>query len=294
MTTLFDAVQALEKLYPLEFAEQWDAPGLIVGDLSLKVKRIVCVCDPTLSMVERALSIGADLIVTHHPLFFKAVHEVSGKGVRGEIVRQLIANNCGFWVGHTNADVAWRGVAHAAAELFGLSDLRPLVDENQRDCDGHKIGLGRVGVLSEKISLRDFAQRVFDVLPHTQLGVQVAGNLDALVEKVAVLPGSGDSLFDAVRESKADVYVTSDLRHHPATDAFEQALYESKLRSNFDPDCVKKVYPMLINTPHSAVESLWFNYAVRDIADSVEKISGERPEVTWLGEACDPWNYVIN
>lgn len=293
MATLRETVQALEKLYPLEYAEKWDAPGLIVGDLSAEVNRIVCVCDPTLSMVDSALSMGADLIVTHHPLFFKAVHEVSCNGVRGEIVRRLVTSNCGLWVGHTNADVAWRGVAHAAADLFGLRNIRPLVDNNILDSNGHSIGLGRVGELGEKISLRDFAKRVFDVLPHTQLGVQVAGSLDSIVSTVAVLPGSGDSLFDAVRESKADVYVTSDLRHHPATDAIEQALYESYLRNNLNHDCENKVYPMLINTPHSAIESLWFKYAVDDIADAVNEVSGERPQIVWLGEACDPWNYVI-
>lgn len=294
MTRLYEAVQALEKLYPLEYAEDWDAPGLIVGDLLAPVRRIVCVCDPKLSTVTHAIDMGADLLVTHHPLFFKAVHDVSGRGVRGEIVQRLMTHHCGLWVGHTNADVAWRGVAHVAADAFGLRNLRPLVSTGQSDSAQHPVGLGRVGALDTSMSLRDFSQRVFDVLPRTQLGIQVAGNLDALVKTVAVLPGSGDSLFDAVRESQADVYVTSDLRHHPATDAFEQALYESQLRSKINPDCEKKVYPMLINTPHSAIESLWFNYAISDIAHAVTQISGERPEVTWLPDSCDPWNYVIN
>ena len=62
--------------------------------------------------------------------------------------------------------------------------------------------------------LRDFARRVADVLPCTELGVQVCGDLDAPVNTVAVLPGSGDSLFDEVRATGVDVYVTSDLRHH--------------------------------------------------------------------------------
>lgn len=294
MTTLYEAAKALEQLYPLRYAEQWDAPGLIVGDVRKRVQRIVCVCDPTLAMVDRALAMGADLLVTHHPLFFRAVHEVAGFGVRGEIVRRLIENNCGLWVGHTNADAAWRGVAHAAADSFGLHNLRPLVPQSQLDSYGHEVGLGRIGELNSPVTLRDFAHTVFNALPSTHFGVQVAGNLDAQVRSVAVLPGSGDSLFDEVRAAGVDVYVTSDLRHHPATDAIEQARYEAQLRFDCGLESSQNMRPMLINTPHSAIESLWFNYAVGDIADSVAKISGERPEVTWIGEACDPWNYVIN
>lgn len=294
MTTLYETVKALGKLYPLEYAEDWDAPGLIVGNMLAPVNRIVCVCDPTFDAVECAIKMGSDLLVTHHPLFFKAVHEVSGIGVRGEIVNRLISNNCALWVGHTNADVAWRGVAHAAAEAFGLKNLHPLVSNGQVDDSGNSVGLGRVGVLDEPMTLRDFAHRVHNALPKTHLGVQVAGNLDSSVQTVAVLPGAGDSLFDEVRSSKADVYVTSDLRHHPATDTIEQAYYESRLQSELNKNTSYEAKPMLINTPHSAIESLWFNYAVEDIAASVEKISGKKPEVTWLGEACDPWNYVIH
>lgn len=257
MIRLSKVIEAIETLYPLSFAEEWDEPGLIVGDLNSQIQRIVCVSDPTISAVDRALSMGANLLVTHHPLFFKAVHGVSNETVRGEIVQRLISNNCALWVGHTNADVAWRGVAHAAAEYFGLHNLRPIVVSKQIDSAGRNIGLGRIGVLDVPISLRDFAQNVFNVLPHTKVGVQVAGNLDAKVSTVAVLPGSGESLLDEVRKEKVDVYVTSDLRHHPALDAIERAKYESKLRLSSGEDYIQHTYPMIINTSHSAIESLW-------------------------------------
>ncbi|KXA17400.1 Nif3-like dinuclear metal center hexameric protein [Gardnerella vaginalis] len=285
MATLSDIVKILEDLYPLSLAESWDNPGLIVGDPSHKVNKIVCLSDSTLEAVNEACKMGADLIVSHHPLFFRSVHEVSGFSVRGKIVQTLIENRCGLWVGHTNADAAFRGVAAAAASAFGIKNQQPLVPASNGN---PSLGLGRVGVLEKEITLKEFAMRVFNALPATKLGVQVCGDVNAIVSKIAVLPGSGDSLFDAVRACGADVYVTSDLRHHPATDAYEQAVYESKLANS----SIAK--PMLINTPHSAIESLWFEYAVKDIQDSVYKNLGESIDVLWIGRAFDPWNYVIN
>ena len=87
MIRLSKVIEAIETLYPLSFAEEWDEPGLIVGDLNSQIQRIVCVSDPTISAVDRALSMGANLLVTHHSLFFKAVHGVSNETVRGEIVQ---------------------------------------------------------------------------------------------------------------------------------------------------------------------------------------------------------------
>lgn len=226
MTMLKQAVDVLETLYPLRYAEEWDEPGLIVGDLAAPVTRIAFAADPTAAVVGEAVARGADLLVCHHPLLFRSVHQVSGAGVRGDIVRTLYRNDCALWVGHTNADAAYRGVGQAAADRFGLIDQHPLVPirDESAAAAGHEAGLGRVGRLPGAMPFEAFARRVAEVLPHTELGVQACGPLGQMVETVAVLPGSGDSLFDEVRAAGVDVYVTSDLRHHPATDAIEQAL----------------------------------------------------------------------
>ncbi|WEV76002.1 Nif3-like dinuclear metal center hexameric protein [Bifidobacterium sp. ESL0800] len=289
---LAEVVKVLETLYPLKYAEDWDHPGLIVGDLNDTVGTIVFAADPTMAVVDKALAMGADLLICHHPLFFRAVHEVSGLGVHGAIAGKLYRAHCGLWVGHTNADVAYRGVAQAAADAFGLQDQVPLVPAGEEH--GHAVGLGRVGTLAQPMTLRTFAQRVADEVPKTNYGIQVAGDLDAEVRKIAVLPGSGDSDFDEVRASGADVYVTSDLRHHPATDALQQAWYEASLRrQNGETGARATMRPALINTPHSAIESMWFRYALDDIADGVEQATGFRPEAQRVGIVTDPWQLVL-
>jgi hypothetical protein len=270
------------------------------------------------------------------------VHEVSGFGVHGAVIGKLYRAHCALWVGHTNADAACRGVGQAAADAFGLVMQRPLLVTGEQN--GEPVGIGRVGSLSEPMTLRAFAQRVACAVPKTEYGVQVGGDLDALVSKIAVLPGSGDSEFDAVRAANADVYVTSDLRHHPATDALEQARFESSLqRAGVDlhaasadsddsvdvndsqdvtpavpddaaatitgtravqckgaevvestkPNGSIEMRPALINTPHSAIESMWLDYAIEDVPNAVERATGYRLDVVRLTESTDPWQLVL-
>lgn len=321
MVRLSRVVEALEMLYPLRWAEDWDHPGLIVGMGDDEVRTIAFAVDPTAAVVDAAIGRGADLLVCHHPLLFRSVHEVSGLpyaggASHGALVAKLYRAGCGLWVGHTNADASFRGVGQAAADAFGIVDQRPLVPA--RAPDGHSVvqggdddgslsisghagrdgtdrrstfepGLGRVGRLREPLPFADFVRRVAEALPPTPLGVQAAGDPDALVRTVAVLPGSGDSLFDEVRAAGVDVYVTSDLRHHPATDAIERARFEARVTTDGD----HTVRPMLINTPHSAIESLWLGYAVEDVPDQVERLTGERPGVFRVGITTDPWTMVV-
>ena len=300
MTALRQVVSVVETLYPLRYAESWDAPGLIVGEPGADVGLVAFAADPTMAVIDEAIERGADLLICHHPLLFRSVHAVSGQDVHGAIVGKLYSHHCALWVGHTNADSAWRGVGRlrptrSAWSISGLwcpSTTRGL----------HAVGLGRVGLLEEPMTLERFAHRVAQALPATNLGIQVAGDLQSLVRRVAVLPGSGDSLFDEVRASGADVYVTSDLRHHPATDALEQARYEASLLSrglaapsagNTGTAGNAVARPALINTPHSAIESLWFRYAPDDIAAAVERATGETIRTTHITMNTDPWTLNI-
>ena len=111
-------------------------------------------------------------------------------------------------------------------------------------------GTGRVGRLAEPTTLRSFAALVARALPSTAQGIRYAGDPDGRVETVAVVGGSGDSLFDAVRASGVDAYVTADLRHHPASELRERADHENRT-------------PYLVDTAHFASEWPWLARAAR-------------------------------
>ena len=163
MTTLRQVVNVVETLYPLRYAESWDAPGLIVGEPGADVGLVAFAADPTMAVIDEAIERGADLLICHHPLLFRSVHAVSGQDVHGAIVGKLYSHHCALWVGHTNADAAWRGVGQAAADAFGLVDQRPLVPIDDPG-SAHAVGLGRVGLLEEPMTLERFAHRVAQAL----------------------------------------------------------------------------------------------------------------------------------
>ena len=212
--TVGDVVSALEARYPPVLASDWDAVGLTCGDPAAPVSRILFAVDPVQAVVDEALSEGAQMIVTHHPLLLRGVHSVAATDAKGRVLHELISHGIALFSAHTNADHASPGVSDALAEALGLTALRPLVGIPGA---GPAVGTGRVGDLLEAVTLEQFAEHVSMVLPPTHHGVRVAGDPQRTVRTVAVCGGAGDSFLDAAAMA-ADVYLTADLRHHRAQD----------------------------------------------------------------------------
>ncbi|MBP3043531.1 Nif3-like dinuclear metal center hexameric protein [Arthrobacter jiangjiafuii] len=272
--TLGDVLLAAEELWPESLAEGWDAVGLVAGRPDNRVERILFAVDPTSEVIDEALEWGADLLLTHHPLLLKPVHSVAATGFKGDAVHRLIEGKCALLTVHTNGDSAVGGVSDVLADAFGLSGVVPLSAAE----DGlPEEGIGRVGELPEATTLADFARLVFSIMPAVAGGVRVAGDPEGLVRRVAVCGGAGDSLFDAVRRHQADVYVTADLRHHPASEAREAAVNDR---------------PYLIDVSHFGSEWLWLTPA----AAALENVLGDQgftAEIRVSGTNTDPWDFVL-
>ncbi|MCI1896193.1 MAG: Nif3-like dinuclear metal center hexameric protein [Ancrocorticia sp.] len=204
--TVGDAVAVLNRLFPPETAESWDHVGLAIGDVNAPCRKVLFAVDPCEATVREAIDGHADLLVTHHPLYLRGTHSVATTSAKGRWTAELIRHGVAQFSAHTNADVA--ASTRALAELFGVRLERPLSES----------GIGGVGTLAAPVTLREFAHRVADALPAVPAGILVGGDLDALVSTVALCSGSGDSFLDAANAAGADVYVTADLRHHPASD----------------------------------------------------------------------------
>ena len=144
-------------------------------------------------------------------------------------------------------------------------DVIELASDDDRDD-----GSGRLGYLAEPISLREFAKRVASVLPATAHGVRVAGHPDQRVEFVGVCGGAGDFLLDRVHQG-VDVYLTSDLRHHPASELREHGA------------------PALVDVAHWAAESTWLPVLQRRLADAL----GDTVEVRVSATNTDPWTFRV-
>jgi dinuclear metal center YbgI/SA1388 family protein len=274
---LGDVVAVLEELYPPASAQSWDRVGLVAGDPEQPVSRVLLAVDPTLDVIAEAVTTGADLIVTHHPLLLRGIHSVATTTAKGAAVTDLLVNDVALYCAHTNADVADPGVGSALAAACGLTETEPLQIAEEQE-------LGRVGDLPEETTLVGLARRLHEALPPAAGGVRVSGPQNAPVRRVAVLGGAGDSSFAAVRRSGADVYVTADLRHHPALEAREEARAAARSAGRAGAGT-----PYLVDAGHYATEWLWLpglraRLAER-LADSVTiEISTVRT---------DPWDFVV-
>jgi dinuclear metal center YbgI/SA1388 family protein len=268
--TLGEVLEVVEQLYPPSTAQSWDRVGLVTGDPQQPVRRIHLAVDPTLAVIEEARGLGADLLLTHHPLLLRGVHGVATTSAKGASVTNLVVADIALYVAHTNADVAVDGVCEALAEACGLATTGPLTLVEDQP-------LGRVGDLAAPLALRAFVERLATRLPGAAGGIRVAGPPDAVVRRVAVVGGAGDDLFDAVRVSCADVYVTADLRHHPALEAREEA---------------RGGTPYLVDAGHWASEQVWLVRAERALRAGLGR-RATRVETHISTVRTDPWTFVV-
>ncbi len=213
-------IKRLEKFAPVELAETWDNPGLIVGDTKQEIKKALVALDATLEVIDEAISLGADIIVTHHPMLFGAVKKITDETPAGIKIMKLIKNNISHYAMHTNLDIAFGGTNDRLAEIIGLKDIEILRASCEQD--GKENGLGRIGILENETGFFEFSQMV-----KTALGLdsmRVVGNLERTVKKIALCTGSGFEFMEDAVKKGADVYITADLRYHESQKAIEKGI----------------------------------------------------------------------
>ena len=375
MLRLAEGTALFDEWYDPDWAESWDAVGLVCGDPDQQVRRVLFAVDPAPSVVREAVEWDADLLVVHHPLLLTGVHSVAATTPKGRAVHELLRNGVALFTAHTNADAPADGVNEALARAVGILDaqvvlpadggldklvtfvphehaealrtalaaagagrigdydscsftspgegrFRPLagadpavgavgeletVPESRveavfprsrrrevvaamrsahpyeepaydvlelanRDPRTVTRGHGRVGRLAEPTTLRGFAEQVAGALPATAHGLRVAGDPDRRVERVVVGCGSGDFMLEDVLALDADVYLTSDLRHHRAGEFLEHD------------------GPALVDVAHWAAEWTWLPVAERKLCEAVGA-RGDTVDTRVSALVTDPWTF---
>ena len=217
MSTVREVEQMLFAWAPRELAMEWDNVGLLVGDPDAPADRILVSLDITEAVVEEAVEMGAQLIVSHHPVMNCTWHPVQtlrSDDRQGRIVTGLIRHGIAAICMHTNLDAAEGGVNDALAEKLGLEDVKPLTDEK----------IGRIGTLKCELPLVDFTRFVVKSLRCNGLRYTDRGRT---VHRVAVGGGAcGDYIGRAIALG-CDTFVTSDLKYHDLLDATEINLIDA-------------------------------------------------------------------
>lgn len=188
---------------PKNLACSFDNVGLLVGDEEMDIKGVLVSLDCFDEVIDRAEDLGANLIVTHHPIIFDGLKSVTSDSLVYKLIRKKIS----VISMHTNLDQTDGGVNDALSEAIGLYDI-----EQVTASDGFLI---RKGYLDSPEDPYDFARHLKSALGG---GVKfTAGNRD--ITTVVVCSGSGgDFLYDAVN-CGADAFVTADVKHHTFLEA---------------------------------------------------------------------------
>jgi dinuclear metal center YbgI/SA1388 family protein len=273
--TVADVTAAVERLWPVDGAEPWDAVGLIAGDPGDDVLSVHLAVDAVVDTVEEAIDLGAGLLLVHHPLLLRGVTTIAGDRYKGAVLTRLIRANCALLAAHTNADVDESGTSAVLADALGLVDQLPVVASVPGAAGATASrGIGRVGVLPAPITLGLLARRLGELLPATATGVRVSGEFDREIRTVALCAGAGDAYLSHPAVLAADVYITSDLRHHPASEASENARVGGG--------------PALIDVSHWASEWLWLDTAATELRAALPDIT-----ITVSDLRTDPWDFAV-
>ena len=261
--TVGDMMDIMETLAPLSLAEDWDNAGLQIGHRDQPVNRVMVALDPSIEVVKSACQQNVDLLITHHPLIFKPLYAIDLNTPVGRIISLSVETKLSIFSAHTNLDIAHEGINDMLAEKLSLTDINLLEggNESTRVKDGEKMtGLGRIGVLEDKMGLSELAESVKEKLGLKSL--RVAGHQDLLVSNVAICCGSGSSLLGRFFSSNAQVFIAGDLRYHDARE-------------------VEALNLGLIDIGHFASEHLMLEVLVRKLDEKIK----ER-ELDVVADAC--------
>lgn len=199
----------IDKIAPYSTKNDWDNCGVLVGDNEKEIKKVAFCLDLTSETLLESKNFGADLIITHHPIIFKAQKSF----LKGNMAYELASNGISAISAHTCFDCAKDGVNDVLCEILGIKNPEGVPSE---EC---QVPMARIGEIEEMSSL-DFAKKVSEKLGTVCRVV----DCENIIKKVAVCGGAGMDFLDDVIKMGADAYVTGDISHHGMLDAKEKGI----------------------------------------------------------------------
>ena len=201
MAKVKDFYGYLNSIAPFETQEDWDNSGMLVGDMDAEVKKVAVVLDITHEEIKKAKAIGADLIISHHPVIFSPVKSVT----KGSVPYELVASSINALCCHTPLDIADGGTNDSLAELLGIEVTR---------AEDPILRLGTV----EPTTAENLAGKIAKTL-NTKVRYADAGKT---IKKIAICTGAGCSLIEAAGE--IDAFITGDASHHNFLDCIQAGI----------------------------------------------------------------------
>lgn len=219
MIKVENIAKAIEEFAPKFLKEDYDNVGLMVGDNSKIVQKVLLSLDCTNEVIKEAVSINADLIITHHPLLFKKPRSIIKGDLIGDKVINLIKEDIALYSCHTNLDSAKEGINETIVKMLGFTSqkiMEPNESKNYNDC-----GIGRMVKLEHETSFSDIVQLVRKTLNVRNMRI-VRGAEQ--IKTLAIINGSGQDFFYEAKKLGADCIITGDTTYHFASDFKEMGI----------------------------------------------------------------------
>jgi dinuclear metal center YbgI/SA1388 family protein len=219
MSTWHDIARCIEHHAPLALQEDYDNSGLQVAGGREEVSRVLIALDVTEEVVAEAASLGAEMIVSHHPLLFRPLKRLTEQDYIGRTILMAVRAGITLYAAHTNLDNAAGGVNYVLAETLGLHDVTPLAPLPAEKLQGLTpeqaagVGSGVLGTLPEAMSPEAFAQHVKSCLAAPCVKYNTAAQQP--IRRVALCGGAGASLMQSAVRRGADAFVTGEVGYHP-------------------------------------------------------------------------------
>jgi len=244
-----DITQAIEVVAPPELAADGDNIGLLIGDFEQTVEKVFICLDATSDVVAQAIEFGADLIVAHHPNFYRPLKRVIEQDVNGRIARTLIKNDISLFAAHTNFDYAW--INNLLAKKIEPKSTRAFTEAENIDEHGNFLKYCAVVSEIEPTTLGEFVKFVNEKLNVT--GIKWAGDPNLKIETVVTAPGMGGGTLWAAHNLGAQVLVSGDIGHHTAQLAVELGMgiidaghYETEIfMCDFMRELLREKFPLV-------------------------------------------------
>lgn len=245
--TVKDIAAAIENFAPLPLQEDYDNAGLQVGWRDRQVNAVMLCLDVTMEVLDEAIRRQCDMIISHHPLIFKGLKNLTGSDETQRVVIKALEAGIAIYSAHTNLDSAWNGVSHEMAHILEVDNLKVL----EPKADNPRAGLGVIGEIKPTPKM-EFLRRIKEKFKVGAL--RYSSQSPAIViKKVALCGGSGASFIPLAIAAGADLYVTGDVKYHDFTSYGQQIViadighYESELCSmKIFSRIIREKYPELV------------------------------------------------
>jgi dinuclear metal center YbgI/SA1388 family protein len=214
--TIGALIEFLRERAPTELAEDWDNVGLLVGDQSREVSAVMTCLTLTSDVATEAIERGAELVVTHHPILFRPVQQITADTAEGRMLLELIAARICVYSAHTAYDSAAAGINQQLAELFELSGIGALREAQRSDAAP---GAGRYGTVRSAMTLDALLRQVKQRLGIDRL--QYVGEPSLRIERLGIACGSAAEFLPDAHRLGCQALLTGEARFHACLQARE-------------------------------------------------------------------------